>query len=426
MAQRYEGIKSLATLVLRLQTMEPTNEPIVKVKSNFPSLTVFFGLVILFSALFIVFKSLPDSGDPTAPEVNAPIIRQALSETDASIIDDLPLAAELENESVVDAEKIFAFSRASAVFDMGDRTVDYLVRILDSESPDFDPYKTIAAYFLVHTYYDTNRDIVFMANAVKKSTFMEGVTEKAKTFFPELFEIPLESLSIPESSLYFASYLFALSERPDSVAVPGNAALELARAYAHIEQNPDSPLREITSTSTLAVALNEQYNLMSNRIEARNLPLNNPSAHFAYDTLVGINTVSNSITLLRLYGLDQNFPILTEVNIAENFEYATVLAREDAFSLYMFTNYLYLRYMILFEPNTPETNEKIEELVENIIGVYPYEYVTNNSWVMGALRYASPTNSVYGSYFQSDMKALAERNNNFKTFLSHVGIVFNE
>lgn len=409
--------------------MEPTNEPIVEVKSKFSALTVFLGLVVLFSALFIVFKSLPDREGEVgvgAPEVYAPVIKQALLETDANVIDDLPLAAELDNESTADAEKIFAISRASAVFDMGDRTVDYLVRILDSDSPDFEPYKTIAAYFLVHTFYDTNRDIVFMANAVEKSTFMDEVTEKAKTFFPELFAKRLEDLTIPESSLYFASYLFALSERPDSVAVPGNAALELARAYTHIEQNLDSPLRGITSTSTLAIALNEQYTLMSNRIEARNLPLDNPSEHLAYDTLVGINTVSSSITLLRLYGLDQNFPILAEVNIIDNFQYATKLARADAFSLHMFTNYLYLRYLLLFEPSTPEVNAKIAELVENMIGVYPYEQVTNNSWVVGALRYASPTNSVYGSYFQSDMKALAERDSNFKRFLSHVGIVFNE
>lgn len=357
----------------------------------------------------------------TIPENYTTVFTNAIHKADPSVIKTLPPASALPDKTEEDAEKLFIASRVSAVFDFGNRTSAYLVRILDSKSPEFEPYKSIAAYFLVHSFYDSKGDVVFMANAVKSSRFMDNVSKKAEEVFPGLFAIPFDKMTYSEKSLYLASYLIAVSDRNDSVAIPGNAALELSRAYIQMNKYPNSSLYRTVSTSTIERELHIQLDTVLNRLGKREQDNYTEQTGFFHDTVAGLNLTSLTIDNLRLFGLSNVFPETKIVNTEANFARSYSITKDNVPSLYMFTNYLYARHMALFSENTPENNVKIEELVKNMIGLPPYKSVIKYSWINKTMDRVNNGDGIYGFYTVKNISSIAKRSKNFKEFLKNNG-----
>ncbi|MFA5841720.1 MAG: hypothetical protein WC835_02010 [Candidatus Paceibacterota bacterium] len=361
---------------------------------------------------------------PTIPDDYKTVFADALIDANPSVMETIPPAFTLPDKTEGDAQKLFGASRMSAVFDFGNRTSGYLAKILDSESPEFEPYKSIAGYFLLHSFYDSGGSVTFMANAVESSKFMDDITKRAATVFPGLFSIPLEKMTYPEKSLYFASYLIAMSDRNDSVAIPGNASLELSRAYLQMKKYPESSLYKIVSVANVEDKLHNQFAIVLDRLENRKQSNYSGQAdleYASYDTLAGLNLTSVAIDSLRQFGVAGAFPEVESIDTGANFANSYGISKENATSLFRFTNYLYVRHMAVFSEETPENKAKIEELVKNMVGVSPYQNVTEYSWIIKTMKKVSNSDGIYGFYTVKDISSIAKRSENFREYLNTKG-----
>jgi len=414
--------------------MEPQVEITEKNKKNY-GYWIFLIIVAIVALLFSIFnelgvfnrgadKTLPENATKTLPENYEQLFTEAIDRADATIIIELPLASDLPAVTAKDAEAIFAAAIISDVFNYGNRTIDYLIRILDSESPEFAPYKSIAAYFLLHSFYSSGGDVQFMAAAVEKSAFMRAIKFKAEASYPELFAIPFSQMTHAEKSLYFASHLLVLSDRPDSIAIPGNASLELSRALAQMNRFPDSALYRITSVGEVEEKLRTQLQIVSSRIDKLNLPQNTTYTEVqAYDIVTGLNNYSSAIDLLRQFSQVEKFPELSAVDTTSNYAISADLASRYAPSLFQFTNYLHLRNIVNNPTNSVEETEKVEELVANLIGVSPYPNINSNSWVFRVLSRLGQGDPIYYTYLRQDIGLIAERSPNMRNFLVTFNII---
>lgn len=408
--------------------MEPQVEITEKNKNNYGYWIFIIGAIVAVSLLIFYelggFSRGVDQTLPTLPENYEQVFTEAINRGDSTTINELPLAKDLPAVTAKDAEYIFEALIISTALDFGDRSIDYLIRILDSESPEFAPYKSTAAYLLLYSFYDSGGDIEFMAAAVERSAFMHEIKLKARALYPELFTIPSIEMAYPEKSLYFASHLIALSDRPDSVAIPGNASLELSRALVQMNRFPNSALHKITSVGEVEEKLRTQLQIVSSRIDELNLPQNTTYTEMqAHDIVVGINTYSAAVNLLRQFSQAEKFPELSAVNTTANYAISADLASRYVPSLFQFTNYLYLRNIVNNPTNSVEETEKVEELVTNLIGVSPYSNLDSNSWVYLLLPRLG-SDPIYSIYHRQDMDLIAERSSNMRNFLETFDISY--
>lgn len=340
----------------------------------------------------------------------------SLLQGDRSILNKLAAPEDYSTDTKVDAQKIFVASRLTGAFDLNNRSVDYLIKILDSNSPEFSEFKSIAAYFLVHTFYDTGGDVEFMMKSIERSKFMDSYTVKAKVLFPELYkQKPSNGMSYEIKSLYFASYLVALSERGDSLAITSNSVLELTRAYIFSKIN-ESNFTSITS-GDLEEMLQSQIKLALLRGVASTPEKLVEKNEIYHDRLVGLNTFAVSVDELSSFGFDKNFPQLKDVKIATMYEEANEIAKNKVVTLYAFSNYLFAAHLAKFSSDTEVNNQKINMLVTRIIGETPFDGIPAKFWTKKHLL-VSKSGNYYNLYRRENIAAIARRNSGLKEFLS--------
>lgn len=380
------------------------------------------GIVFILLALFTVINFFPS----LTPEIIKVYTFRKTSLTELlelspsviesknlDIVSSLPEASSLEDTSKEDAQKLFVAARLTNVFDFNDRNVDYLVKILDSKSPEFEPYKSVAAYFLLHTFYDSNGDIEFMMAAVNKSEFMRNLVPQAKGVFPGLFNIPFASMNYTEKSLCFTSFLIVLSDRKDSLAIPANASLELGRAYITSQKNLSSRY----ASSTLEPYLHSQLLIAVERYnDNAMLEKSKQETGFEHTTLVGLNTLAMTIDDLRQFGFGKVFPEVQSINPQALYARGNDIAKVSVPSLYIFSSYLYALHLSKFSEDTQENNDKIQSLVRRMTGLSPFSKVTSHSWVTKyVLTAQSGDHTNY--YRKENMATIARRSPLMKEFL---------
>ena len=380
---------------------------------------LFFVILIVFvisATLFVSFQK-PNSLHEVEDVTKSKYLEETSNEYDSAIrtanidiVNNTPSADSFGTSDENDANKLFEIAHLQYSFNLATKTVEYLAKILDSDSPEFEPYKSIAAYSLLHTFYDTGGDIAFMAAAVEKSAFMKEISTEAKNVFPSLFEKPFSEMNYSDKTLYFTSYLIALSDREDSLAIPANALMELSRAYVTSKKGQD-----VTKSSTFKFELDKQLSIVAKRLKNRLEPVTTITVS-AHDTVTGLNLTSATISYLRDQKIESEFPETSSMKPLELLDFSYKVAQEEVPSLEMFTTYLNALYSTKYLDNTEENNKKIDSFVKRITGDAPFENLNEYSW---ATKHFINTKKDYSSPFfrRENIALIASRSTTLKEFL---------
>jgi hypothetical protein len=374
-------------------------EPVIKEKT--PRVDYYYGILVvivflLAGAVIFTFSKTKPAAQPQpylSGELNLQDVRRSL--LDAYRSGNFDLAENLPNPGIVpietneDALSAFYASRFSAHTRLRDKQIGYLLRIVDSNEPTTDELRGIAAYFLLHVFYDYNRDLGVLKDVIARSSYLNSLTPRARAVFPEslgIFTTPPDEMAFFKQRLYFAAYLTALSEaRPlDTFSASANAAREIFFAYNESLLNPANRLQNQTPEGMSAEGLETMYLDVLNDLLARSLgylrtdffiPPDGDSftSLFPYDAVVGLNHLAFMIRRVREVEAEQKFPTLRDVEPAVLFATSLNLAKRNELSLASFTAYNYALYLSLHSPQTAANDAKIEELVRFIVGDPPFE-----------------------------------------------------
>lgn len=322
----------------------------------------------------------------------------------------LALKASAENKAVIttrDAQRTFDAAQLHYAFRLSTSTVEYLVSILDSSTPLAEPYKSIAAYSLLHTYYDTG-DILFMIKAVSQSSFMSGtIVPRAQAFFPAVFEKDPTAFSIADRRAYFAAHLMALAERSDTIAAPATATTELLKLYREERDKAQKVVFLRLAQTYYRTALQRLDDRLYNSVE----PVS------AYDTVVGINHLAISTDYIRHNGFESNFPGVATYDIPVMLDLSLSIAREEVPSLVMFSTYLNAYFGAKYLPATASNDAHIDGLVRNIVGIPPFEQISQYSWA--TKRLINSKEAGYTDVFRrQNIRLIATRSETLRAFLT--------
>lgn len=394
-------------------------QPEVETKSHV--LVITLGIIVLLLVLgagAYYYYATPATEDEAELSFSERF-RNAFRSADPSIVETLPEPSSLEANSAADAQYIFDVSRLASGFKVPEKNLEYLGRILDSDSPDVDMYKSLSAYFVLHTYYDTRRDIDFMIDAVEKTEFTQALTPRAQTVFPdslELFTTSTSEMTFFQETLYFTSYLVALSEvRADSLAAPANASYEIATAYIDHMYSDDSQ-KDPALGAAYEALLHDQLGKTLDRIATTFGSESTSSTISAYETVVGLNNVATAINYLRDAGLADEFPEIENINTTAFLAASYDIARREVIPLDLYTTYKYALQLAKYSEDTDENNERLDMLVQRIIGDAPFENVGEYSWATGRL-IGARVGPFYNPYRKENHAAIARRSPTMREFL---------
>lgn len=281
-----------------------------------------------------------------------------ISSADVGAVQQMPLPTKVVG-SAQEAQEAMSAGQLHYAFRLASSTTAYLVSVLDSQSPEVDPYKSSAAYNLLHTYYETH-SFGFLTSAVDTSVFMkEQIVPKAAAYFPDLFSKATSTIKkSSERNRYFVGLLLAVGERDDSIAAPATASHELMHMYVDATST-----KERTMLHDLAL---KEYQTALTRLSARLYRSTEPVS--AYDTLIGINHLAIATDYARSSGIADTFPEMSQFDIVSMMSVARPIAWEEVYSLRHFTDYLALLYSVKYLPAGPENDAKIDAIAQNIVG----------------------------------------------------------
>lgn len=334
---------------------------------------------------------------------------QAIQRADVSILNRLPKADTLKAETTDEVARLFDLSRLAASFGSTRENVAYLLRILDSESASAEPFKSVAAFFLIN---DASEEPRILIPAVTTSPFMQQFKSVAQqVFFPRELATSAEGITSGQKTRFAASYLVALSEREDAFAASANASLVIGSHYMYISRTPG------TDAETLAKFKALSHTLLGRAAKgAKKALTSSASGISAYDTVAGLDNLSIIMDGIALYRLGDEYPEVAGLDATEMLKTAHAIAKSEAAGLDTYTTYLYAAHLARFSENTSENNDTIETLVRRLTGVPPFNTLSRNSWAMRRL-VGSKSADFSVAYRRENIAAIARRSPTLHAFL---------
>lgn len=383
--------------------------------------TIILALIILVAVIVLsVFAYTKTQSTRTPLIMSEELLLEAIKAGDPSLAQNLPDPDTLLLNSESDVRNVFNMAQLSFAYQLSSRNEDYLLKIVDTPGSTTEIYRSIAAYFLLHIFYDTH-DIAKQVGAIQSSSFLSGYTEVAASFFPEIFEKDIATLTGGEQSLYVAAYFMALGDRGDSVVFPANAAHELVRAYRLYRETADyNP--ESEKAVQYRRYITEQLRIASERLRLV-YTLSYPGKLIAHDVVSGSNNFALAVHLIRDGQMENEFPIVQDWDIIALHENAYGIAKMEVPALKKFTTYLYaLRSAERLEPKEILNDETVDLLVRELVGNAPFTDIGENSWAYRRLSEIENAKAYpYYWYTKEAVATIARKSELMRQFLTSEG-----